>query len=266
MDSSVTNLLDTLEFEFADISIAMLHNSGSRAGRRKRLRRRFPHARVVLFGHSHEPGIDYEDGLLLINPGGASKSCALLHVENGNAHGEIVDLENGKHHSAGHYLPLSIEPPKRPKGADFTTDIKKLLLEKANHKCQSCFSRESLEFSHSVPVSEGGRGTLDNGRVLCRRCRFEKTRKDRRRKELNKYLNKEPTRTISNHDIDLKFDHLLTLGALLPVEREELYGLTVKSLVNKLRAKEADHLALDLVRPYVSDDHAACYRIGRKSR
>ena len=50
--------------------IAMVHDSGARKGRESRLRRRFPTAELVVFGHSHIP-IDAEglDGQRLFNPG-----------------------------------------------------------------------------------------------------------------------------------------------------------------------------------------------------
>jgi predicted phosphodiesterase len=49
----------------------MIHDSGPRAGRAARLRRRFPAARVAVFGHSHDPLVTEVDGggLLLVNPG-----------------------------------------------------------------------------------------------------------------------------------------------------------------------------------------------------
>jgi hypothetical protein len=60
-------------------------------------------------------------------------TLALLRIEeDGEVYGEIVDLESGAHHPSGHYPPLSTE---RPESADFTAAIKKLLLEKADHKC-----------------------------------------------------------------------------------------------------------------------------------
>lgn len=50
--------------------IAMVHDSGARKGREARLRRRFPAADLVVFGHSHipvdAPGLD---GQWLFNPG-----------------------------------------------------------------------------------------------------------------------------------------------------------------------------------------------------
>ena len=52
------------------LSIAMVHDSGARKGREARLRRRFPTADLVVFGHSHipvdAPGLDDQR---LFNPG-----------------------------------------------------------------------------------------------------------------------------------------------------------------------------------------------------
>jgi uncharacterized protein len=65
-------LPDRLEVELAGVRLAMVHDSGPRAGRARRLRRWFPDARVVVFGHSHEP-VDEpgDDGQWLFNPGSA---------------------------------------------------------------------------------------------------------------------------------------------------------------------------------------------------
>src|SRR5689334_21295403 len=51
----VDRLPDRLELECGGVPIAMVHDSGARAGRPARLRRWFPEAHVVVFGHSHEP-------------------------------------------------------------------------------------------------------------------------------------------------------------------------------------------------------------------
>jgi putative phosphoesterase len=65
-------LPDRLELELAGVRLAMVHDSGARAGRERRMRRWFPGADVVVFGHSHEP-VDAvgEDGQRLFNPGSA---------------------------------------------------------------------------------------------------------------------------------------------------------------------------------------------------
>jgi uncharacterized protein len=57
-------------FTVDGLRIAMVHDSGARKGREARLRRRFPTADLVVFGHSHIP-IDAAglDGQRLFNPG-----------------------------------------------------------------------------------------------------------------------------------------------------------------------------------------------------
>jgi hypothetical protein len=52
------------------LRIGMIHDSGARQGREGRMRRRFPTADLVVFGHSHIP-VDAEglDGQRLFNPG-----------------------------------------------------------------------------------------------------------------------------------------------------------------------------------------------------
>jgi putative phosphoesterase len=57
-------------FTVEGLRIAMVHDSGASKGREARLRRRFPTADLVVFGHSHIP-IDAVglDGQRLFNPG-----------------------------------------------------------------------------------------------------------------------------------------------------------------------------------------------------
>ena len=56
------------------LRIGMVHDSGPSKGRERRLRRRFPTADLVVFGHSHipvdAPGLD---GQRLFNPGSATE-------------------------------------------------------------------------------------------------------------------------------------------------------------------------------------------------
>lgn len=79
------------EFDVDGVSIAMVHDSGARAGRASRLHRRFPDADVVVFGHSHDP-VD-EIGVAdqrLFNPGSPTQrrrqphhTIGLLRVDEG---------------------------------------------------------------------------------------------------------------------------------------------------------------------------------------
>src|ERR1700712_1082011 len=60
---------DTLEFDIDGLAVAMIHDSGPRDGRLNRLRKRFPAAGLVVFGHSHIPWDQTDGGLRILNPG-----------------------------------------------------------------------------------------------------------------------------------------------------------------------------------------------------
>jgi uncharacterized protein len=49
--------------------IGMVHDAGPRKGRLARMRRRFPDAAAVVFGHSHIPLHESDDGFQVFNPG-----------------------------------------------------------------------------------------------------------------------------------------------------------------------------------------------------
>ena len=55
--------------EAGSVRIAMAHDGGPAAGRLRRLRARFPGADAVVFGHSHIPLHEQEDGFQIFNPG-----------------------------------------------------------------------------------------------------------------------------------------------------------------------------------------------------
>ena len=97
VDPVEIDLPERQEWDFGGARIAMVHDSGLKKGRRARLRRWFPEARVVIFGHSHTPLNEDEDGLLLLNPGSPTDrrrqphhTFALLRVEEGEVSAEIV--------------------------------------------------------------------------------------------------------------------------------------------------------------------------------
>jgi uncharacterized protein len=61
--------LDEVHLEVDGSRLAMVHDAGPRDGRARRLRRRFPEADLVVFGHSHIP-LDVPDGeVRIFNPG-----------------------------------------------------------------------------------------------------------------------------------------------------------------------------------------------------
>jgi putative phosphoesterase len=56
--------------EAAGARIAMIHDAGPAAGRLSRMRRTFPDADALVFGHSHIPLLETdEDGFAIFNPG-----------------------------------------------------------------------------------------------------------------------------------------------------------------------------------------------------
>ncbi|HEV8222621.1 MAG TPA: metallophosphoesterase family protein [Streptosporangiaceae bacterium] len=59
----------TLELDLAGLPVAMIHDSGPAKGRAARLRRRFPAAQLVVFGHSHIPLDETAEGIRIFNPG-----------------------------------------------------------------------------------------------------------------------------------------------------------------------------------------------------
>jgi uncharacterized protein len=102
LDPPVLELPESLEFEFGGIRVAMIHDSGRKQGRRRRLRRRFPDARIIVFGHSHIPFLEDADDLMLLNPGSPTDrrrqprhTFALLRAAQGRVSAEIVPLQAG---------------------------------------------------------------------------------------------------------------------------------------------------------------------------
>jgi putative phosphoesterase len=60
---------ESLHLTLDGLSVAMVHDSGPAEGRGRRLRRRFPDASLVVFGHSHIPWDESFDGQRAFNPG-----------------------------------------------------------------------------------------------------------------------------------------------------------------------------------------------------
>jgi uncharacterized protein len=72
------------------LAVGMIHDSGPAAGRPGRLRRLFPAASLVVFGHSHIPWDRTHDGLRSFNPGSPTDrrrqpygTMGLLHIDGG---------------------------------------------------------------------------------------------------------------------------------------------------------------------------------------
>jgi uncharacterized protein len=90
----------TLDLDLGGLSVAMIHDSGPATGRPARLRRRFPAADLVIFGHSHIPLDHAEHGQRIFNPGSPTDrrrqphgTLGLLNVADGRLiQAEIVPV------------------------------------------------------------------------------------------------------------------------------------------------------------------------------
>jgi putative phosphoesterase len=100
-DAELVGVLpETRSLELDGVRIAMVHDSGPRQGRAGRMRRRFPDADVVVFGHSHIPWDDSGvDGQLLFNPGSPTERRSQPNHTLGT-----LDLDGGRVVSAIHVL------------------------------------------------------------------------------------------------------------------------------------------------------------------
>ncbi|WP_217915755.1 metallophosphoesterase family protein [Miltoncostaea marina] len=87
-------LPETAEVELAPgVRLGVVHDAGPEAGRLARLRRRFPGAAAVVFGHSHIPLWEVAaDGFAIVNPGSPTDRrrqprCTMAELEAGPAAG-----------------------------------------------------------------------------------------------------------------------------------------------------------------------------------
>jgi uncharacterized protein len=65
----VRELPETLAVEVEGARIEVVHDAGPAKGRLARMRVAFPRADAVVFGHSHMPLLEEEDGFAIFNPG-----------------------------------------------------------------------------------------------------------------------------------------------------------------------------------------------------
>ena len=95
-------LPEVLQVELGGVRVAMIHDSGPSKGRAARLRTRFPHADVVVFGHSHLPWDETDPGgQRHLNPGSPTerrmaptKTVGLLTLADGAVTGyRLLDVD-----------------------------------------------------------------------------------------------------------------------------------------------------------------------------
>jgi putative phosphoesterase len=81
----------TLEIDVAGLPVAMIHDSGPATGRPARLRRLFPDAALVVFGHSHIPWDETHQHQRHFNPGSPTDKRRQPH----GTMGELL-IEDGR--------------------------------------------------------------------------------------------------------------------------------------------------------------------------
>jgi uncharacterized protein len=81
---------ETVRLTLNGLSIGMIHDSGQAAGRTGRMRKLFPEADLVVFGHSHIPMDQTGDGVRIFNPGSPTDRRRQPHGTIGT-----LDIEDG---------------------------------------------------------------------------------------------------------------------------------------------------------------------------
>ena len=90
-DVALWGAAQTAELSLAGLRIAMLHDSGPSAGRLARMRRAFPAADLVVFGHSHIPLDDSVAGFRIFNPGSPTDRRRQPHGTLG-----VLEIDSGR--------------------------------------------------------------------------------------------------------------------------------------------------------------------------
>ena len=93
-------LPESLVLDAAGARIAVVHDAGPARGRLERMRRRFPDADAVVFGHSHIPLHEERGGFQIFNPGSPTDrrrqprhTMGVAHVARGRVAFEHVRLD-----------------------------------------------------------------------------------------------------------------------------------------------------------------------------
>jgi uncharacterized protein len=96
----VERLPAELELELGGARLAVIHDAGPGKGRLARMRRRFPEADAVVFGHSHIPLREEERGFQIFNPGSPTErrraphhTMGLAEAEGGRLRFTLVELD-----------------------------------------------------------------------------------------------------------------------------------------------------------------------------
>ena len=94
-------LPERTEVELGGLVLGVIHDAGPRKGRLARMRRAFPDADAVVFGHSHIPLHERDDaGFQIFNPGSPTErrrspghTMGVVTVVGGRLRFELVELD-----------------------------------------------------------------------------------------------------------------------------------------------------------------------------
>jgi putative phosphoesterase len=93
-------LPEELTVEAEGARVAMVHDAGPARGRLARMRRRFPGASAVVFGHSHIPLHERDGDFQIFNPGSPTErrrqpahTMGMAHAEEGRVAFDLVPLD-----------------------------------------------------------------------------------------------------------------------------------------------------------------------------
>ena len=101
VDSSwlIARLPLMLTVELDGVRVGMVHDAGPRPGRMLRLRRSFSDAQAVVFGHSHIPLHEEDDGFQIFNPGSPTErrrqpehTMGIATIVNGKITFDLISL------------------------------------------------------------------------------------------------------------------------------------------------------------------------------
>ncbi len=94
------HLPEALTVDAEGARIAMVHDAGPSQGRLQRMRRRFPDADALVFGHSHIPLHEQTDGFQIFNPGSpterrrqARHTMGVANASGGRVEFDLVTLD-----------------------------------------------------------------------------------------------------------------------------------------------------------------------------
>lgn len=88
------------EVDLEGVTLGVIHDAGPAKGRLRRMRREFPEADAVVFGHSHMPLHESEGGFQIFNPGSPTErrrapahTMGVAQVKVGSIEFELLELE-----------------------------------------------------------------------------------------------------------------------------------------------------------------------------